>query len=59
MKKYPAKKISVLSLFIILSVSAGNSLAGGCNTCKPTIQTSSATATQNHEVDITGNVTGR
>jgi hypothetical protein len=47
MKKHLAKTISVLSLFIILSVSAGNSLAGSCNTCKPTIQTSAAAAKQN------------
>ena len=48
MKKQLAKTISVLSLFLILSISAGNSLAGGggCSTCKPTIQTSSSSATQ-------------
>ena len=39
MKKHIAKTISILSLFVMLSVGAVNvSAGGGCVTCKPTAQ---------------------
>ena len=46
MKKQIAKTISILSLFVILSVGASRvSAAGGCAVCKPVVQSVAAAQT--------------
>ncbi len=61
MNKHIAKTISMLSLFVMLSVSASNVFASGCATCRPpgqyTVSASAEEGTQAHARDSDGQET--